>query len=272
MDMVNDKEKKDSPATDKDHLSNCWKLPPRLVYSKFSSSGSETQPLTLSGNTNSISSFGDPVTQPADYAIIQHANKQLTELNKAVKDQKAEWEKEAKVRAKERDDAEREISSALEKLQNTANQSNSQGSVISNEIQQLFEKTNEMEKSDTKMAKWCTTFDAKQKKRFKEQDKKMTKAFDAQTLNFDNKMDALATSVQEQLTTNQSSLQQMMQEQRDHLDAKVIVLLGSLQNMRATTEKSCNKIIAIQNQFDANSDGPHNKCQKHSSMDADPVD
>eukprot|EP00957_Ditylum_brightwellii_P048964 3715356-Ditylum_brightwellii.AAC.1 len=60
------------------------------------------------------------------------------ELNRAAQDQKAEWEKEAKVRAKEQDDAEHEISSALEKLQNAANQSNSQSSVLSNEIQQLF--------------------------------------------------------------------------------------------------------------------------------------
>eukprot|EP00957_Ditylum_brightwellii_P127474 9720784-Ditylum_brightwellii.AAC.1 len=128
MDTVNDKEKEDSPATDKDLLRNCSKLPPRSVYSKFSSSGSENQPSTISRNTNSISSIGDPVTQPADHAIIQRASKQLMESNKAAQDQKAEWEKKAKVRAKEQDDAEREISSVLEKLQNAANQSNSQGS------------------------------------------------------------------------------------------------------------------------------------------------
>eukprot|EP00957_Ditylum_brightwellii_P071803 5457809-Ditylum_brightwellii.AAC.1 len=85
-------------------------------------------------------------------------------------------------------------------------------------------------------------------------------------------MDALATSVQEQLSTNQNSLQQMIQKQRNHLDAKIIVLLGSLQNMRATTEKNCNKIIAIQNQFGANSDRPHNKFQKHSNEDSDPAE
>eukprot|EP00957_Ditylum_brightwellii_P002150 165556-Ditylum_brightwellii.AAC.1 len=53
----------------------------------------------------------------------------------------------------------------------------------------------------------------------------------------------------------------MMQEQRDHLDAKIIVLLGSIKNMHATTGKNSNKIIAIQNQFGTNSDGPHNKRQ-----------
>eukprot|EP00957_Ditylum_brightwellii_P176801 13467336-Ditylum_brightwellii.AAC.1 len=222
MDMINDKEKDNTPATDKDHFSNYWKLPPRLVYSKFSSSGSETQPSTLNRNTNIISSFGDPITQLDDYAIIKCANKQLTELNKAAKDQKTEWETVAKVRAKEHDDAECEISSALEKLQNVANQSNSQCSVLSNEIQQLFEKINKMEKSATKMSEWRTTFDAKQTKRFKEQDKKTTKKSDAQTQNFDNKMDALATSVEEQLSTNQHSLRQMMQEQHDHLDTKII--------------------------------------------------
>eukprot|EP00957_Ditylum_brightwellii_P102049 7778158-Ditylum_brightwellii.AAC.1 len=107
-----------------------------------------------------------------------------------------------------------------------------------------------MEKSATEMAKWRTTFDAKQKKRFKEQDKKMTKKLDAQTLNFDNKMAVLATSVQEQLSTNQNSLQQMMQEHCNHLDAKIIMLLGSLQNKH----------------------GLHNKRQKHSNMDADSVE
>eukprot|EP00957_Ditylum_brightwellii_P208230 15356402-Ditylum_brightwellii.AAC.1 len=57
-------------------------------------------------------------------------------------------------------------------------------------------------------------------------------------------MDSLAISVQEQLSANQNSLQQIMQKQRDHLDAKIIVLL----------------------------DGPHNKHQKHSNMDAVLVD
>eukprot|EP00957_Ditylum_brightwellii_P131149 10002974-Ditylum_brightwellii.AAC.1 len=74
-------------------------------------------------------------------------------------------------------------------------------------------------------------------------------------------MDTLAISIQEQLSTNQNSLQQMMQEQHDHLDAKIIVLLGPY-----------NETIAIQNQFGANLDGPHNKRQKHSNMDDEPVD
>eukprot|EP00957_Ditylum_brightwellii_P008124 616071-Ditylum_brightwellii.AAC.1 len=126
MDTVNGKEKEDSPAMDEDHLRNCWKALPRSVYSKFSSLNSEMQPSTLSRNTNSISSTGDPDTQPANHAIIQHDNKQLTELNRAAQDQKAEWEKDAKVCAKEQDNAEHEILSALEKLQNAANQYNSQ--------------------------------------------------------------------------------------------------------------------------------------------------
>eukprot|EP00957_Ditylum_brightwellii_P190588 14508135-Ditylum_brightwellii.AAC.1 len=74
----------------------------------------------------------------------------------------------------------------------------------------------------------------------------------------------------EELSTNQNSLQQMMQEQRDHLDVKIIVLLGSIKNMRATTKKNSNEIIAIQNQFGANLVGPYNKRQKHSNMDAEP--
>eukprot|EP00957_Ditylum_brightwellii_P143511 10933137-Ditylum_brightwellii.AAC.1 len=85
-------------------------------------------------------------------------------------------------------------------------------------------------------------------------------------------MDALTISATEQLSTNKNSLQQMMQEQRDHLDAKIIALLGSIKNMQATTEKNSNEVIAIQNQFGANLVGPHNKRQKYSNMDTEPVD
>ena len=60
---------------------------------------------------------------------------------------------------------------------------------------------------------------------------------DAQTLNFDHKMNALTICVTEQLSTNQNSLQQMMQEQRDHLDAKISLLLGSIKNLQNTTKK-----------------------------------
>eukprot|EP00957_Ditylum_brightwellii_P173460 13206694-Ditylum_brightwellii.AAC.1 len=63
-----------------------------------------------------------------------------------------------------------------------------------------------MENRATEMAEWHVTFDADQKKRFKEQDKKMTKQLDTQSKNFDNKMDALATSLQDHLGTNQQSL------------------------------------------------------------------
>eukprot|EP00957_Ditylum_brightwellii_P196815 14994873-Ditylum_brightwellii.AAC.1 len=51
----------------------------------------------------------------------------------------------------------------------------------------------------------------------------------------------------------------MMQEQRDHLDAKIILLLGSIKNLQATTEKNSNEIIAIQNQLGANLVATHNK-------------
>eukprot|EP00957_Ditylum_brightwellii_P110779 8449401-Ditylum_brightwellii.AAC.1 len=64
----------------------------------------------------------------------------------------------------------------------------------------------------------------------------------------------------------------MMQEQCDHLDAKIIVLLGSIIHMRATTEKTDTKLSQSKINLVLISDGPHNKCQKHSNMDADPVD
>eukprot|EP00957_Ditylum_brightwellii_P161998 12333933-Ditylum_brightwellii.AAC.1 len=61
MDTVNNEEQDDNPDTGENYLSNCWKLPPRPVYSKFSSSESKTQPSILSGSINSTSSSGGPV-------------------------------------------------------------------------------------------------------------------------------------------------------------------------------------------------------------------
>eukprot|EP00957_Ditylum_brightwellii_P116328 8873060-Ditylum_brightwellii.AAC.1 len=74
-----------------------------------------------------------------------------------------------------------------------------------------------MENRAMEMAEWHITFDADQQKRFKEQDKKMTKQLDTQSKNFGNKMDALATSLQDQLSTTQQSLKQMMHDQKEYL-------------------------------------------------------
>eukprot|EP00957_Ditylum_brightwellii_P046777 3549932-Ditylum_brightwellii.AAC.1 len=74
-----------------------------------------------------------------------------------------------------------------------------------------------MENRATEIAEWRVTFNADQKEGFKEQDKKMTKQLDTQTKKFDNKMDALATSLQDQLSTNQQSLKQMMHDQKEYL-------------------------------------------------------
>eukprot|EP00957_Ditylum_brightwellii_P116772 8907060-Ditylum_brightwellii.AAC.1 len=52
-------EQKEQRKIEEDHLSNCWKTPPRLVYSRFltgQSHSSTTQQSTLSGITDSNTS------------------------------------------------------------------------------------------------------------------------------------------------------------------------------------------------------------------------
>eukprot|EP00957_Ditylum_brightwellii_P039813 3014247-Ditylum_brightwellii.AAC.1 len=129
-----------------------------------------------------------------------------------------------------------------------------------------------MENRATEMAEWCITFNADQKKRFKEQDKKMTKQLDIQSNNVDNKMDALATSLQDQLSTNQQSLKQMMHDQEEHLVSNLNLLLGTLTNTTTTVEKNSNTIIAIQNKFEDTLSGPLNKHQKHKNMEVEIAD
>jgi hypothetical protein len=106
--------------------------------------------------------------QPVGTHLLDKANKQLQALEEAVKDQKAEWDKETKACAKERDEAERDISSVLEKLHKvTAKCSQDQESAATQDIHQLFEKAKEMESNAIEVAEWCTELDAEQKKCFK---------------------------------------------------------------------------------------------------------
>eukprot|EP00957_Ditylum_brightwellii_P142915 10888864-Ditylum_brightwellii.AAC.1 len=209
------------PDIEEDHLCNCWKSPPCLVYSKFTSSASTssaTQDSTQRGITdNHTSGTGEKKSTLRESGLLQRTNKQLKELKAAAKEQKVAWEEEAKVRAKERVDAEHEISNALELLQNAAKPSLPKEDSLTNEIQQLYAKTTEMENRATEMAEWRVTFNADHKERFKEQDKKIPKQLDTQTKNFDNKMVILATSLQDQLSTNQQSLKQMMHDQKEYL-------------------------------------------------------
>eukprot|EP00957_Ditylum_brightwellii_P056823 4307592-Ditylum_brightwellii.AAC.2 len=69
-------------------------------------------------------------------------------------------------------------------------------------------------------------------------------------------MDVLATSLQDQLSTNQQNLQQMMHDQKEYLVSNLNLLLGSLKKTSATIDKNYNKIKAIQFHFDDNASGP----------------
>eukprot|EP00957_Ditylum_brightwellii_P066934 5080243-Ditylum_brightwellii.AAC.1 len=59
-------EQKEQPEIEEDQISNCWKTPPRSVYSRFSTGqlhSSTTQPSTLSGITDSNTSPDGATTQ-----------------------------------------------------------------------------------------------------------------------------------------------------------------------------------------------------------------
>eukprot|EP00957_Ditylum_brightwellii_P154493 11757487-Ditylum_brightwellii.AAC.1 len=72
--------------------------------------------------------------------------------------------KEAKAQAKEREDAEWEISNAQGLLQDAAKPSRPKEDNLTSEIQQLYAKTTEVENRATDMAEWRITFDADQQK------------------------------------------------------------------------------------------------------------
>eukprot|EP00957_Ditylum_brightwellii_P162505 12373782-Ditylum_brightwellii.AAC.1 len=211
------------------------------------------QALTVSTLTDSNSPAGIGHQTTREKAVF---------LSKAAK-QMDEWEESAKACAKERKELEKEISAALDML-NKATKKTQKNSVASKNAQ-LLEKTMDMDSMSTELEEWHITFDADQQKWFWEQDKKMTKNVDAQSNKFDNKIDSLAMSVQHQLTTNQSNIQQLLQEQLNYLDSTLTLLLESIKNMPSTVDKHSKQIKSMQTHIDDTSCSPHNKQQKHSN-------
>eukprot|EP00957_Ditylum_brightwellii_P111243 8482761-Ditylum_brightwellii.AAC.1 len=64
----------------------------------------------------------------------------------------------------------------------------------------------------------------------------------------------------------------MMHDQKECLVSNLNLLLGSLTKTFATVDKNSTAIIAIQNKFEDNASGPHNKCQKHKNMEVEIAD
>eukprot|EP00957_Ditylum_brightwellii_P056822 4307592-Ditylum_brightwellii.AAC.1 len=143
------------PEVEEDHLCNCWKSPPVQSPPNFHHQKQRHPQLRRQH--------------------LARTNKQLEELEEVTREQKAEWKKEAKACSKEQEVAKREISNALELLQDATTQSHLKEGSLTSKIQQLFAKTTKMENRAMEMAEWRIAFYSEQKTWFKEQDKKMTK-------------------------------------------------------------------------------------------------
>eukprot|EP00957_Ditylum_brightwellii_P016624 1249817-Ditylum_brightwellii.AAC.1 len=83
------------------------------------------------------------------------------------------WEKTAKDLTKEREEKEKEITQALDKL-NEATKKNEESSLAS-ELAKPTQRSTEMKQQTDKIEAWQVNFNEEQKKIFRGQDKKMAK-------------------------------------------------------------------------------------------------
>eukprot|EP00957_Ditylum_brightwellii_P173930 13241405-Ditylum_brightwellii.AAC.1 len=110
LDKVDDIVLPDRTEVEEDHLHNCWTAPPQSVYSRHSlekraKTFSTTQASTVSTVTDSNSPTGEDQLTGETAVFLCKGAKQLDE-----------WETAAKASAKEQDESKKEISAALDML------------------------------------------------------------------------------------------------------------------------------------------------------------
>jgi len=132
---------------------------------------------------------------------------------------------------------------------------------LASELAKLTHQSTEMKKQSNEIKAWRVNFDTDQEQRFCKQDKKMAKKLVAQSEKFDDKMEGLANSIQQQLTTHQSSTKQMMTAQHEQIDALLKELAVALNNITGNITANSKAISSIIDKLNNFNDGPHNKRQ-----------
>eukprot|EP00957_Ditylum_brightwellii_P065938 5000499-Ditylum_brightwellii.AAC.1 len=92
--------------------------------------------------------------------------------------------------------------------------------------------------------------------------KTLSTKLNAQTESIDTKVNEFATSMQEQMCSNQHDIQQMMQEQKEYIDKHLQMLMGSIQLCMSSTTKYSLQIDVLQQNISP-TEGPDTKRPKH---------
>eukprot|EP00957_Ditylum_brightwellii_P026057 1970105-Ditylum_brightwellii.AAC.1 len=87
----------------------------------------------------------------------------------------------------------------------------------------------------------------------------MAKKLDAQSQKFDKKMESLVTSVQQQLITHQTSAEQIMAAQREHIDTSLQKMVAVLNDFSGNVKSNSNAIDTIRESLSLPTEGPHYK-------------
>eukprot|EP00957_Ditylum_brightwellii_P001911 146952-Ditylum_brightwellii.AAC.1 len=150
-----------------DHLENCWKEPPRSVYS------CTTYYTAPTGTSSSVSSLTDPKGQTSD--VLNQTLQDIVICTETV------------------ENAYQEDKAVLKQLQETmtAPQHNT---TVQDNIALLCKQSESITQKTNKLEAWKVQFNAAKEKHFKELEKKMKKQFECQEENTDRKFKDMNTT------------------------------------------------------------------------------
>ena len=206
-----------------DHLENCWKEPPRSVYSRTHNTAS-----TASTSVSGLSTSG------SDSAILRQTLQNIvpgTELSG-----KAHVNNNASVTILH------ETTAAIKKA-----------TLVQDNLTMLRDQTQAIERKTNELEKWKESFDEAQEQRFKESEKKMKKRFDKQEERIDNKFNDMSKAMeknQASLLTALDNKNSEVQDQLNQMMQSVMVLTNSLEKQQGQIDTLYKRPVSDDDVFD----------------------
>jgi hypothetical protein len=219
---------------EEDVLEKCWKALPRSVYS--STATDTTHYSTVSGITENNPSAKSTVSayKEKDWKILEE---RTAALEKAAADLAA-TEKTYQVEFKSKNTAwmqsQKQTITDLQEKNETFTRT-----MIMENLDMLLQESEEAKDKNKEMEEWQIEFDAKQKKRFRNQEKKISKKIDSKISN-------LSSAIDNKLQAHQDQSIQLAKQNKQYMNDSLAKIFTFMANLKQTTDTHTNAIRTIQ--------------------------
>eukprot|EP00957_Ditylum_brightwellii_P202424 15330108-Ditylum_brightwellii.AAC.1 len=236
-------------ATEEDSLNNCWKAPPRSVYSATDTTSIHTS--MLSDPSAPYPTTPDAQKNDHDYADLLQCTEALEEATHKHAKYKAaakEVEMQIEVVEKVKDTKMQHLREQMQAITET---------LILEKFHRLIQRTEQIKDQNKELDDWKSTFDADQKKCFQDSEK-IAKKLDSQAQTFDAKLQDLSISLEGELQAHQEHLMSIFQWNETQMNQCLNSLMTMVSTLADSTKNAQNHATALR-VFTKQ----HNKRQKH---------